>query len=38
MVLSFTINFFVTVKFNSAKGSVVGNINKMNETAMTKAP
>ena len=38
LVLSFTINFFVTVKFNSAQGSVVGNINKMNETAVTRAP
>ena len=37
-ILSFTSNFFVTVKFNSAQGSVVGNINKMNETAMTRAP
>ena len=34
LVLSLTI----TVKFNSGQGSVVGNINKMNETAMTKAP
>ena len=34
LVLSFTI----TVTFNSAQGSVVGNINKMNDTAMTKAP
>ena len=38
LVLSFTINFFVTVKFNSAQGSLVGNINNLNERAMTRAP
>ena len=28
LVLSFTFNFFVTVKFHSAQGSVIGNIKK----------